>query len=76
MSKKKKKKKIETLEDKMKYEIAGELGLLEKIESSGWGNLTAKESGKIGGIITARKKEMKARSAEKDQVHIIVCILL
>ena len=67
MSKKKKKKKIETLEDKMKYEIAGELGLLEKIESGGWGNLTAKESGKIGGIITARKKEMKAKADKKEQ---------
>lgn len=67
MNKKKKKKKIETLEDKMKYEIAGELGLLGKIESGGWGNLTAKESGKIGGIITSRKKEMKAKADKKEQ---------
>ena len=55
----KKKKKIETLEDKLKYEIAEELGLLDRIEKDGWGNLTAKETGKIGGLITVRKKQMK-----------------
>lgn len=58
---KKKKKKIETLEDKLKYEIAEELGLMDKINEVGWGGLTAKESGRIGGIINVRKKEMKAR---------------
>ena len=56
---KKKKKKIITLEDKLKYEIAGELGLLDKIEEDGWGGLTAKETGRIGGLITVRKKQMK-----------------
>lgn len=56
--KKKKKNKIVTIEDKLKYEIAGELGLLDKIEQDGWGGLTAKETGKIGGLITVRKKQM------------------
>ena len=55
MSKTKKKKK-ETLDDKMKYEIASELGLMDKIKESGWGGLTAKESGRVGGIMTVRKK--------------------
>ncbi|MTI69760.1 MAG: small, acid-soluble spore protein, alpha/beta type [Firmicutes bacterium] len=59
MAKNRKKKKIETLEDKMKYEIAAELGLLDKVTSEGWGSLTAKETGRIGGIITVRKKKMK-----------------
>lgn len=58
---KKKKKKIETLEDKLKYEIAEELGLMDKIGEVGWGGLTAKESGRIGGIINVRKREMKAK---------------
>ena len=58
-NKKIKKEKIETLEDKLKYEIAEELGLTDKIKEYGWGELTAKESGKIGGIITVRKREMK-----------------
>ena len=48
MSNKKKKEKIETLEDKLKYEIAEELGLMEKINEVGWAGLTGKESGRIG----------------------------
>lgn len=43
-------------EDMMKYEIANELGLGEKLLNVGWGGLTAKETGRIGGIITRRKK--------------------
>lgn len=54
---KKVKKKIETLEEKLKYEIAEELGLTEKIKELGWGGLTAKETGKIGGLINVRKRE-------------------
>ena len=45
--------------DIMKYEIAEELGLLEKVNATGWKSLTAKESGKIGGIMTKRKRENK-----------------
>lgn len=56
---KNKKKKIETIEDKWKYEIAEQLGLLEKVEKLGWGGLTAKETGRIGGMITVKKKKMK-----------------
>lgn len=56
-TKKNKKKKIETEDDILKYEIAGELGLLDKIEEVGWAGLTAKESGRIGGIMTSRKRK-------------------
>lgn len=56
-----KKKKKETIEDKMKYEIAEELGLMDKIGEVGWGGLTAKESGRIGGLITVRKRDMKKK---------------
>lgn len=45
---------------KMKYEIASELGLLDKVLEHGWKNLTAKESGQIGGIMTKRKREQKS----------------
>ncbi len=58
---KKKKDKEETLEDKLKYEIAEELGLIDKINEVGWAGLTAKESGRIGGLITVRKREMKRK---------------
>jgi hypothetical protein len=54
-----KKKKILTDNDKMKYEIASELGLIDKVSELGWGGLTAKEAGRIGGILTSRKKQKK-----------------
>lgn len=46
-------------EDMMKFEIATELGLADKVINGGWRSLTAKESGRIGGLITKRKREMK-----------------
>lgn len=64
---KNKKKKEETLEDRLKYEIADELGLMDKVNALGWGGLTAKETGRIGGIITVRKKKMKLEKAKKNQ---------
>jgi hypothetical protein len=33
------------------------LGLLEKVHKTGWKSLTAKESGRLGGLIAKRKKE-------------------
>lgn len=61
MSKKKSKNKIETVTDKLKYEIADELGLTDKIKEVGWAGLTAKESGRIGGLITVRKRQMNIK---------------
>ena len=46
-----------TENDRLKYEIAEELGLLERIQAGGWKSLTAKESGRIGGIMTKRKRQ-------------------
>ncbi len=43
-------------EEMLKYEIAKELGLYDKVIANGWRSLTAKESGRIGGIMTRRKK--------------------
>ena len=45
----------------LKLEIAQELGLLDKIEQNGWKSLTARESGRLGGIIAKRKKESKIK---------------
>lgn len=45
-------------EDKMKFEIAVELGLADKVIAGGWRSLTAKESGRIGGLITKKKREL------------------
>ncbi|MDY3826481.1 MAG: small, acid-soluble spore protein, alpha/beta type [Lachnospiraceae bacterium] len=40
----------------MKYEIAEELGLLEKVQKGGWKSLSSRETGKIGGILSTRRK--------------------
>ncbi len=62
-----KKKKREIDESSIKFEIASELGLADKIREDGWAGLTAKESGRIGGIMTARKRqEEKKEKANKD----------
>ncbi len=45
----------------IKYEIAKELGLFDKVMESGWKSLSAKETGRIGGLITKKKKEMKKK---------------
>ena len=48
-------------EEKLKYEIAEELGLLDRVLESGWKSLTAKETGRVGGMLAKRKK-MKQES--------------
>lgn len=46
-----------TQDEKLKYEIAEELGLLDKVMEEGWKSLSSKETGKIGGLMTKKKKE-------------------
>jgi len=48
---------LEKHEDDMKYEVAKELGLLDKVRKLGWKSLSSKETGRIGGIVTGRKKK-------------------
>lgn len=43
-------------EERMKYEIANEIGVFDKVVTSGWGSLSSKESGRIGGILAKKKK--------------------
>ena len=50
-----------TLEEQTKYEIAQELGILDKVLEGGWKSLSAKETGRIGGIM-ARKKTKKQKA--------------
>lgn len=68
MKSKKKKIEIKTIEDvkllpkkeQTKWEIAEELGLFDKVVRTGWKSLTSKESGQIGGILSARSKANSA----------------
>jgi len=48
-------KRIDPLEP-LKMEIAAELGLLEQVESTGWHSLSAKDAGRIGGLMTQRRR--------------------
>ena len=50
----------------LKFEIAQELGLDSKVMESGWRSLTVKESGRIGGLITKRKREMKNEALQQE----------
>lgn len=54
-------------EDVLKFEIATELGLSDKVVNGGWRSLTAKESGRIGGLITKRKRELKKDALLKEE---------
>ena len=51
-------------EEKLKFEIAEELGLGDKVIQGGWRSLTAKESGQIGGLITKKRREQKKNQEE------------
>ena len=46
-----------TPDEKAKYEIAEELGLLDRVMKDGWKSLTSKETGRIGGLITKKKRQ-------------------
>lgn len=50
-------------DEMLKYEIAEELGLLDKVVESGWKSLSAKDTGRIGGIMTRRKRERQKKEA-------------
>ena len=52
-------------DEKLKYEIAAELGLFEKVKEFGWKSLSAKETGRIGGIITKKKKLMNSNKSQQ-----------
>lgn len=45
-------------DDRLKYEIADELGLLPQVKEHGWKSLSAKDTGRIGGLVTKRKREL------------------
>lgn len=46
--------------ERLKYEVADELGLTERLLRVGWAGLTAGETGRIGGIVARRLREADA----------------
>jgi len=57
-----KKKKPLTPQEKAKLKVARELGLYEQIRAGGWGSLSAKECGQIGGVLSKKTRERERRA--------------
>ncbi len=51
--------------EEMKYEIAKELGLEDKLAKGGWKSLTASETGRIGGLINHKNKRYFKKKNDK-----------
>ena len=49
-----------TPDEKLKFEVAEEIGCAQKVLEGGWRSLSEKESGRIGGILNKRKRQMRA----------------
>ena len=43
--------------ERLKYEVARDLGLMPKVLEVGWPGLTTAESGRVGGIVARRLRE-------------------
>ena len=50
-------------EDRIKYEVARELGLLPKLQRVGWAGLSAAESGRVGGLVGAKLRQRRKDEA-------------
>ncbi|MCL4464025.1 MAG: alpha/beta-type small acid-soluble spore protein [Firmicutes bacterium] len=51
--------------EKIKLEIAEELGFGERVRANGWGDMTARETGRVGGIMSRRLRNMESSIASK-----------
>ena len=51
-------------EERLKYEIAQELGLLSKLKEVGWAGLSTAESGRIGGLVGAKKRKKEVGNGQ------------
>jgi len=55
---------MKNLDEQLKYEVANELGLIDKIKKNGWKSLSAKETGRIGGLMTKKKKMLQMEKSQ------------
>ena len=46
-------------DERLKYEVAQDLGLLPKLQRVGWAGLSTAESGRIGGLVGARLRQRR-----------------
>ncbi len=55
------------MSDKLKYEIAKDLGFNEKLDDGDWGDVTTREAGLL--VREAIKRAEKAMAAENGRAH-------
>ena len=58
--------------DRMKYEIAEELGLLEKVRKGGWKALSSRETGQIGGMVSRGKRHWRRSRKQNKKLRILL----
>lgn len=46
-----------THQERLKYEITAQIGLLPRVLEVGWAGLTPAQSGRIGGLVARRLRE-------------------
>ncbi|MDW7674846.1 MAG: alpha/beta-type small acid-soluble spore protein [Bacillota bacterium] len=51
--------------DQFKYEIAQELGLDQQIKTKGWGEMSSRDCGKIGGKVGGSIVKVMIKEAER-----------
>lgn len=52
--------------ERLKYETAVELGLIDKLKESGWKSLSASETGRLGGIMNRKLKQRRNKGTKED----------
>lgn len=63
-----------TKKEKLKYEIAEELGLLDQVLNDGWKSLSSKETGRIGGFLQGRNgKHLKVTKILRILISMNIC---
>jgi len=67
--KSKKKNKVLTERDRLKMEIATELGLWEQVEKEGWESLTNAACGRVGGIMRKRLKDKRLKEEQEENMQ-------
>ncbi len=53
--------------ERLKYEVAEELGLMPKVMEVGWPGLTTAESGRVGGIVARKLRRERAEAGAAKQ---------
>ena len=48
--------------ERLKYEAAEQLGLIDRLLQVGWAGLTAGETGKIGGLVSRQLRENRSKT--------------